>query len=170
MRFWPGIWYINLSSCFTDQVQLLSRLTYILLSHRPPLKFSFPNPPCAASSDNDLNFSGWICISIIKISSNFWGAPLFCFCRSYRGMPLENLLGPVGILCCLSNTFRMLFLFCGFSFWHRITCQPARVKNKHSYKTKLPNNKKLIVFLFKIEKLKKNLSCDALILIVSTAF
>ena len=34
---------MNLSSCFTDHVQLLLRLTYFQLSYCPLLKLNFPN-------------------------------------------------------------------------------------------------------------------------------
>ena len=41
--YWPEIWYMNLSWHNTDQVRLLSRLTYFYMSYCPLLKFRFPD-------------------------------------------------------------------------------------------------------------------------------
>ena len=42
LRYWLAIWYMNLSWHNTDQVWVLSRLTYFYRSYCPLLKFSFP--------------------------------------------------------------------------------------------------------------------------------
>ena len=41
--YWLEIWYMNLSWHNTDQIQLLSHLTYFYMSYCPSLKFCFPN-------------------------------------------------------------------------------------------------------------------------------
>ena len=43
LRYWPEIWYSDLSWHDTDQVRLLSRSTYFYWSYCPLQKFSFPN-------------------------------------------------------------------------------------------------------------------------------
>ena len=43
LRYWLQIWYMNLSWHNTDQVRVLSLLTYFYRSYCPLLKFSFPD-------------------------------------------------------------------------------------------------------------------------------
>ena len=111
--YWPEIWYINFFSRFTDQILLLSRLKYFLLSKCPLLKVSFSNFPM--SPYKMMTWIFWrIYIDMIQIKFTF--GPLW---SAFVGiMTPKNLLGPVGDLFCLNNNnFRMLV----FMGWGRRT-------------------------------------------------
>ena len=84
----------------------LSCFTYFLLSYCPLLKLSFPN--FSISPYKIMTWVFWMNLYRHKTDQvSLW--PLW---SAFVGvMPLENLLGPVGDLYCISNTFRMLVLF-----------------------------------------------------------
>ena len=60
LRYWLEIWYMDLSWLNTNQVWLLSRLTYFFLSYCPLQKFSFPN---------FLSCLLWFCFPVFSLSS-----------------------------------------------------------------------------------------------------
>ena len=89
-RYWIEIWYLNIFWLNTDQFLLLPSLTFLYMSYCPLLKFSFP--AFSMQSFEILTLNRW---------SSSWSVFIGV-------MPPKYLLGPVGDMYCLSNTFRML--------------------------------------------------------------
>ena len=83
-------WYLKIFWLNTDQVLLLSSLTFFYTSYCPLLKLSFP----------DFSMQSFEILTLNRLSSS-WSVFIGV-------MPPKYLLGPVGDMYCLSNTFRML--------------------------------------------------------------
>ena len=99
LKYWLEISYMNLSSCFTEHIQLLSHLIHFHLS--------YPN-----FSVSPYKIMTWIFwdgfISTLYRSSSTFGSLWSVF---WGVMPFVNLLAPVEDLYCFSSTFRMIVFF-----------------------------------------------------------
>ena len=71
LRYWLEIWYLNLSRNNTDQVRILSRLTYFDLSYSLLAKSPFSGLFSPVICDIHLKFSIWICLDILRIKFDF---------------------------------------------------------------------------------------------------
>ena len=88
--YWIEIWYLKIFWLNTDQVLLLSSLTFFFTGYCPLLILSFPD--FSTQSFEILTLNRW---------SSSWSFFIGV-------MPPKYLLGPVGDMYCLSNTFRKL--------------------------------------------------------------
>ena len=95
----------------TDQVRLLSRLTYFFMSYCPLFKIRFPDFSRLCFHIPEWQFVESFHMKSYRASSTFVTAdPLFPFVQNlFSGMVADlNLLGSVGDLYCFCNTLSML--------------------------------------------------------------